>query len=67
MFLYFVSTPNSPYYMSEPFGHVIDFVGKNVRRCNLREQNGKRSMVITDVPTVQEAVTVLSSMSVAEN
>ena len=67
MFLYFVSTPNSPYYMSEAFGRVIDFVGKNVRRCNLREQNGKRSMVITDVPTVQEAVTVLSSMSVAEN
>ena len=53
--------------MSEAFGRVIDFVGKNVRRCNLREQNGKRSMVITDVPTVQEAVTVLSSMSVAEN
>jgi transcription-repair coupling factor (superfamily II helicase) len=63
MFLYFVSNPNSPYYQSEAFGRVIDYVGRNVRRCNLREQNGKRSMVVSDVPTVEEAVRVLSSMS----
>ena len=67
MFLYFVSNPNSPYYQSDAFGRVLDFVGRNVRRCNLREQNGRRSMVITDVPTVQEAVSVLASMSVAED
>jgi len=33
-----------------------------VRRCNLREQNGKRSMVVTDVPTVAEAVNILSAI-----
>jgi transcription-repair coupling factor (superfamily II helicase) len=34
----------------------------NVRRCNLREKDGKRSMVITDVPTVGEGVKVLKAI-----
>ena len=62
MFLYFVSSPGSPYYQSEAFGRVLDYVGRNVRRCNLREQNGKRSMVVSDVPTVAEAVSILSAI-----
>ena len=63
MFLYFVSNPNSPYYQSEAFGNVINYVTANVRRCNLREQNGKRSMVVTDVPTVQEALSMMKSIA----
>ena len=62
MFLYFVSNPDSPYYQSEAFGSVLDYVGNNVRRCNLREQNGKRSMVITDVSTVKEALQVVRNI-----
>jgi len=30
---------------------------KNVRRCNLREANGKRSMVVTNIPSVASALT----------
>jgi transcription-repair coupling factor (superfamily II helicase) len=62
MFLYFVSNPDSPYYQSDAFGHVLDYVTTNVRRCNLREQNGRRSMVITDVPTVGEGVKELKTI-----
>ena len=62
MFLYFVSNPDSPYYQSEAFGRVLDYVGNNVRRCNLREQNGKRSMVITDVSTVKEALQLVRNI-----
>jgi transcription-repair coupling factor (superfamily II helicase) len=63
MFLYFVSRADSPYYQSEAFGRIISYATTNVRRCNLREQNGKRSMVITDVPTVGEAVRVLTAIN----
>ena len=63
MFLYFVSRADSPYYQSEAFGRIISYATTNVRRCNLREQNGKRSMVITDVPTVEEAVRVLTAIN----
>ena len=62
MFLYFVSNARSPFYQSEAFGRVIEYATTNVRRCNLREQNGKRSMVVTDVPTVGEAVNVLKAI-----
>ena len=62
MFLYFVSNAESPYYQSEAFGRVLDYVGNNVRRCNLREQNGTRSMVITDVSTVKEALQVVRNI-----
>ena len=63
MFLYFVSNPRSPFYQSQAFSQILDYIGRNVRRCNLREQNGKRSMVVTDVPTVGEAVKVLNDIS----
>ena len=62
MFLYFVSNPNSPFYQSPAFERILDYIGPNVRRCNLREQQGKRSLVIADVPTVGEAVRVLQGI-----
>ena len=64
MFLYFVSNMNSPYYQGEVFGRVIDYAANHVTRCQLREQNGKRSMVITDVPSVQDAVKAMDEMSI---
>jgi len=62
MFLYFVSNENSPFYQSPIFGQVIDYATQNVRRCTFRDQNGKRSMVIADVPSVGEAVKVLQQI-----
>ena len=62
MFLYFVSQPDSPFYQSEAFGRILNFVTQNVRRCVLREQNGKRSLVVAEVHTVEEAVRVLRTI-----
>jgi transcription-repair coupling factor (superfamily II helicase) len=62
MFLYFVGNPNSPFYQSDAFGRILDYIGQHVRRCNLREKDGKRSMVVTEVPTVEEAVKVLKTI-----
>ena len=62
MFLYFVSNANSPFYQSDTFDRILTYATTNVRRCNLREQNGKRSMVIAEVPTVGDAVQVMSQI-----
>jgi len=62
LYLYFVSNPHSPFYQSEAFDRILSFATQNVLRCNLREQNGKRSLVITNVPTVGEAVNVLKGI-----
>lgn len=59
MTLFFVSNPNSPYYRSAAFDSILSYIASNPRRCNLREHNGKRSIVISDVQTVGEGVDVL--------
>ena len=62
MSLFFVSSTTSPFYQSEAFDRILQFVAMNPRRCNFRELNGKRSMTIGDVPTVDEAVKVLKGI-----
>ena len=62
MYLYFVSISDSPYYQSEAFGKVINYMTQNVRRCNLREANGKRSMVVNDIPSVEVALSICRSI-----
>ena len=62
MTLFFVSNPDSPFYQSQAFGKVIDYMMKYTRRCDLREQNGKRSMLIKDVTNVETAVSVLQEV-----
>ena len=63
MTLYFVSQNDSPFYQSEAFDCILSYVAQNPRRCQFREQNGKRSMVIANVPTIEEAVKLLSQIS----
>lgn len=62
MTLFFVSNPDSPYYQSAAFGKVIGYMGRNPRYCNLREQNGKRSMVVKNVDNVEMAVGILQEI-----
>ena len=63
MTLILVSNPLSPYYQSQAFGKVIAYMMKYPRRCDLREQNARRSMVVKDVTTVEEAVSTLQEMA----
>lgn len=63
MILYFVSNLESPYYQSQAFGKFIDYMAKNPRYCNLREQNGKRSMVVSQITDVASAVKILQEIT----
>ena len=67
MTLYFVSRNDSPYYQSEVFDRILSYVAQNPRRCQFREQNGKRSMLIAAVPTIQEAVQLLKQIHTVGN
>ena len=55
----FVSNPMSAYYKSRAFDKILNFIGRNARRCNLKEVAGKRMMAVAGVPSVEEAVKVL--------
>ena len=58
MYLYFVSNTNSPYFQSEAFGKILNYVSNHPRQCNFREANEKRSVVISPVASVGDALTI---------
>ncbi len=62
MMLYFLSDPNSPYFQSAMFGKVINYMMRYTKRCDLKENKGKRSIVIKNVPSVEEAISVLKEI-----
>ncbi len=62
MQMQFVSNTQSAFYQSAAFGRIINYIGYHPRRCNLKEKNGKRSMVVSQVASVKEAVEILKDI-----
>ena len=62
MTLFFVSNGDSPYFQSEMFGRMINYMMRYTKRCDLREKKGKRSMLIKNVTSVEEAVVILQEI-----
>ncbi|WP_302983588.1 transcription-repair coupling factor [Paraprevotella clara] len=63
MVLYFVQNEKSAYFESKAFGQCIAYAAMNAHRSNLREANGRRSMVIQEVRSVKSAVGILRLIS----
>ncbi|MCC8142658.1 MAG: transcription-repair coupling factor [Tannerellaceae bacterium] len=62
MSLFLVANSDSPYYQSEAFDKLLGYIQQHPRRCNLREQNGKRSILITQVKTVEDGCNILTAI-----
>ncbi len=62
MSAFLVSNMKSPYYQSDEFGRMLQYMARNPRRTKLREQNGKRSVVFTDIKSVEDAWTVFEGI-----
>ena len=52
---FLVSNPASAYYQSEHFGRVLHYMTTNPRQCQLREQNGRRSVVFSHIQSIEQA------------
>jgi len=63
MIFYFLCKDDSPYFQSQTFGKLIDYMMKYTRRCIVRDKKGIKSMVIKDVPNVEEALAVLKEIT----
>jgi len=63
MRLFFVSRDDSPFYQSHAFDQIIAFASANAHRCRLEEQNHHRSLLVSDVKSVEEAVRLLEQTS----
>jgi len=66
MQMQFVSNPRSAFYQSKAFGKVLNYIQHNVRRCNLREKNGKRQMIVDRITSVEDAVKVMRDIEKEE-
>ncbi|MDD4778282.1 MAG: transcription-repair coupling factor [Fermentimonas sp.] len=66
MSLNLVSDNESPYYQSPAFGKLLNYVQIHPRSCKLRETASKRSLLIDNVKTVENAVAVLEEISESE-
>ncbi|MCH5226899.1 MAG: transcription-repair coupling factor [Muribaculaceae bacterium] len=62
MRLFFVGKDNKAYYNSTAFGKVLAFVQAHPLQCELREVNGKNSILISKVPTVSSALSILTEI-----
>ena len=62
MSLFFVSNPDSPYYESNAFGSILAYAAQNPMTCRLREEGTKRSLLISNVPDVENAISILQKM-----
>lgn len=63
MTAFLVSNPQSAYYSSPVFGSLLQYMTAHPRQCQLREQNHRRSVVFSDVKTVEKAWEILSEVS----
>ncbi len=62
MSLYLVNNPGSSYYQSEAFDKILNYVQNHYKRCQLKELNNKRMVVISDIGNVETACSVLGEM-----
>jgi transcription-repair coupling factor (superfamily II helicase) len=62
MTAFLVSNPQSPYYHSVPFGNLLQYMTSHPRKCRLREKNMRRSVVFSEVKTVETAFEILNSV-----
>ena len=63
MTIYFPQNKDSAYYQSEIFGKIIDYMVLKPRRCQLREQNERRSAVILNIKSIADAWNLLTQIS----
>ncbi|MDR1653415.1 MAG: transcription-repair coupling factor [Prevotellaceae bacterium] len=59
----FVSNAQSPYYQSDNFGKVLQYAAAHPHHTRLREQNGKRSIVFSNIKTVYEAMKTMEDIA----
>lgn len=61
MRMQFIANEKSPFYQSSAFTSILTYISQNMKRCEINRK-GKRMFIINNVPTVCEAVKLLTSL-----
>ena len=62
MMMQFVSNPKSAYFRSRAFDSILNYIARNPSRCDLKEIHGRRMMHVSNIASVEEAVSLLRKM-----
>ncbi len=62
MTTHFVSNQESPYYETETYHHVMQYIISHPKRCALREAHGKLILTVKEVATVGQALVIAKAM-----
>ncbi len=62
MQMQFVSNVQSPFYKSEMFSKVLNYVTSHIQLCALKEKNNKRFLRVSPIESVKTAVDILTEI-----
>ena len=60
---YFLTNENSPYYQSENFTKILEYLKVNHQNCKMLENNKRLSITIKNIKTVENALECLNNIS----
>lgn len=63
---YFISNQQSPYYETEQFGRILQFVQAHPRICNLKEVKNSLRLAIEHVNTLDTAIEMLQEIALPQ-
>jgi len=61
---HFIQNQDSPYFQTKQFAQILKYLQHNPYKSVMKEQNNKLSLTIEDVKSMEETISVLSSMKV---
>ena len=63
---YFLTNEESPYYQSDSFTKILEFLKINHQTCKMQENNKRLSLTIKNIKTVEDALVCLNNISNVE-
>jgi transcription-repair coupling factor (superfamily II helicase) len=67
MTAHFVSNQESPYYETETYRQVMQYIISHPKRCALKEAHAKLILTIKEVSTVTQALEIVRAMESAKS
>jgi transcription-repair coupling factor (superfamily II helicase) len=58
----FISDPKSPFYRSQTFVSIMNYVNRHQKQMSVRQKEAKLSMTITGIKSVSSAIVVLKDI-----
>ncbi len=62
MTLFLPANPQSTYYLSDTFNNLLTYIVNHAHQCQVRDINGKRSVIVNDIQSLKEAYTIICQL-----